>query len=136
MNERISDKIREIEEHLEQLEEIKPDYLKDYIQDFKIRAACERLTEKIIEGIVDLAFLIIKEKNFDSPENDLETFDILLENKIIQEKLAKKLQDAKRMRNILAHEYGKVNDEIIFYSIKEELGNDVMDFIRAIKVIL
>lgn len=133
MNERIKDKIEEIEGYLEQLEEIRPNDLEEYIRDFKTKAACERYTERIIGSVVDLAFLIIKEKKLKSPESDIEAFDILLQNKIIQPKLAGKLQDAKRMRNILAHEYGKVDDEIVFNSITSELEDDVKEFLKEIK---
>lgn len=56
MNERIKDKIEEIEKYLDELVEISPSTLDRYIEDFKTRAACERYTEKIIEAVVDLAF--------------------------------------------------------------------------------
>jgi uncharacterized protein YutE (UPF0331/DUF86 family) len=38
-----------------------------------------------------------------------------------------------RTRNILAHEYGEVDDEIVFNSIKDELEKDVKGFIKSIK---
>jgi uncharacterized protein YutE (UPF0331/DUF86 family) len=34
------------------------------------------------------------------------------------------------MRNIIAREYGKIDDEIVFHSITEELEKDVTDLIR------
>ena len=37
------------------------------------------------------------------------------------------------MRNIIAHQYGKIDDEIIFDSIKEEIAKDAGLFIEAIK---
>ncbi|MBI5148688.1 DUF86 domain-containing protein [Candidatus Pacearchaeota archaeon] len=105
MNKRIKDKIEEIEKYLDELGEIKPNNLKEYIKDFKTKAACERYTERIIEAVVDLAFLIIREKGFRIPEGDKEAFDILAKEKIISGELAEKLKEAKGMRNILAHEY-------------------------------
>ena len=42
--------------------------------------------------------------------------------------LAKKLRDAKGMRNILAHQYGKVEDKIVFNATKE-IEADVNEFI-------
>ena len=133
MKERINDKIKELEKYLEELIEIKPDNLEDYISDFKSKAACERYAEVIIEAVIDLAFFSIKEKKLPSPESDLEAFDILAQNKIISVELAGRLKDAKRMRNILAHEYGKIDDEIVFTAIKDELEKDVTDFINSIK---
>ena len=133
MSERIKDKIEEVEKFVSQLEEFAPSSFEDYIADDKTRAACERTAEKIIEGLVDLAFLVIKSKGFKMPEDDESSFDMLLAEKIINERLFVSLKKAKGMRNILAHEYGKIDDEIVFDAISNELVNDAKEFIKEIK---
>lgn len=133
---RINDKVGEIEKYVQELSEIIPANFEEYEHDFKIHAACERYFERIIEAIVDLAFLVIKKYKLKVPEEDRQSFDILEQEHIISGKLAEKLRDAKGMRNILAHEYGKVNDEIVFESIKDELILDVGEFIKQIKKFL
>ncbi|MBS3155362.1 DUF86 domain-containing protein [Candidatus Woesearchaeota archaeon] len=130
---RIEDKTKEIEQYLDELLTIVPDSLDIYKNDIKIKAACERYFEKIIESIVNLTFLIIKDKNLKIPEEDKEAFDILYKEGIIKKKLADRLKEAKGMRNILAHEYGKVDDEIVFNSITFELENDIKEFLKEIK---
>lgn len=129
---RIKDKIAEIENYLVELSDIMPKTLEEYREN-KTKAACERYFEKIIEAVVDLAFLIIKDRKLKIPEEDKEAFDILAEEKIISVQLAEKLKDAKGMRNIIAHEYGSIDDEIVFHSITEELEKDAREFIREIK---
>jgi len=47
--------------------------------------------------------------------------------------LAKKLRDAKGMRNILAHQYGQVDDKIVFNATKE-IETDVNDFIELLRI--
>lgn len=136
MVERIQEKIDEIEKYLEELLTIIPDNFDVYLKDFKTKAACERYCEKIIEAVVDLAFLVIKEKRLRIPEDDSETFDILAEERIIDEALAKKLKEAKGMRNIIAHEYGKIDDEVVFHAITEEVENDISEFLEKIKKFL
>ena len=37
------------------------------------------------------------------------------------------------MRNILAHEYGEVDDEVVFEAITEELDKDVSKFIEEVR---
>ena len=135
MNQRINDKIEEIEIFLQDLEEIKPTTLDEYIKDKKTKAACERYIEKIAEASVDLAFLIIKYKNLKVPESDTEAFDILAKNNVISFELADKLQDFKGMRNIIAHQYGEINDDIIFEAIEQELITDVIEFVNKVKFI-
>lgn len=133
MKDRINDKIDEIEKFLEELESILPLSLKEYEQNFKVKAIGERYFEKIVEAIVDLAFLLIKEKNLQTPEYEKQAFDILRDEKVISEDLATRLKDAKGMRNIISHQYGKLNDELVFCSLTEELIPDVQDFINLIK---
>jgi uncharacterized protein YutE (UPF0331/DUF86 family) len=133
MNEIIKDKITQIKEYVTHLEEMKPSSLEEYIEDVKTKAACERYVEKIMEATVDLAFLIIKDKKFKSPEDDVQAFSILEDNKIISLELAKRLQAAKGMRNFLAHEYGEVDDEIVFHAVSELLNPDVTEFINNIE---
>ena len=111
---KIKDKIEEVEKYLNELISIMPHNFEEYKQNLEKKAACERYFEKIIEAVIDLAFLVIKEKQLKIPEEDKETFDILAEEKIISKELAEKLKDAKGMRNILSHQYGNVDDKIIF----------------------
>ena len=134
MNERIKNKVEDLERFLQELSEIVPDTFEEYKIDFGAKAACERYAEKIIEAIVDLAFLIIKEKKLKIPEDDESSFNILSKSKIISAELAKRLIDAKGMRNIIVHEYGEIDDEIIFNSVTEDLEKDTKEFIKSIEL--
>ena len=129
---RIKEKIKEIEEYLQELSEIRPSNFEEYEKNFEKRATCERYAEKIPEALVDLAVLTIKYKNLPYPQDDKNAFEILAKNNIISEKLSERLQDAKGMRNIIAHEYGKINNEIVFESITSELEEDAKEFINKI----
>lgn len=129
---RIKDKIKEIKGYLSELSEIMPGNFEEY-KEIKNKAACERYFEKIIEAVIDLSFLMIKDKNLRIPEEDKEAFDILAKEKIISFELAERFKDAKGMRNIIAHEYGSVDEEIVFHSVTEELEKDVKEFIEKIK---
>lgn len=129
---RLNDKIEEIEEYLAELSDIIPRNFEEY-KETKTKAACERYFEKIIEAVIDLAFLIIKDKGLKIPEEDKEAFDILLAEGVIPERLSLKFKEAKGMRNLIAHKYGSIDDEIVFHSITEELGKDVKEFIKLIK---
>ena len=130
---RIKDKINEINEFLDQLKDIVPSNIEEYRSSIEKKAACERYVEKIVEAVTDLAFLIIKNKKLKLPEDDIDAFNILLENKIINNNLAAKLKNAKGMKNIISHQYGKIDDEIVFEAITERLDKDVKKFIDNIK---
>lgn len=132
-NGRIQEKISEIHKYLEELDSLKPASLKDYMSDLKGKAACERYFEKITEAAIDLGFMVVKSKSLEKPEDDSDLFNILKRNEVIGSKLAKKMQEAKGMKNFISHQYGKINDELVFNSITEELEKDIKLFISAIK---
>lgn len=131
--ERIKDKINEIQNYLEEFDNIIPENYKEYKNSFLVKAACERYFEKIVETVVDVAYLFIKTERFSLPEEDIKAFDILVDKEIISNELGEKIKDAKGMRNILAHEYGKVDDELVFESITKEIFKDTEEFINQIE---
>ena len=130
---RIEDKINEINGFLEELKGIIPSNFEEYKSSIEKKAACERYVEKIVEAVTDLAFLIIKNRKLKIPEDDIDAFNILLENKIIDENLASKLKNAKGMRNVISHQYGKIDDKIVFEAITEDIDKDVEKFVEQIE---
>lgn len=130
--ERIKDKVEEIDNYIEEFQTFIPESFNEYKNNFKIKAACERYFEKIVEALIDLAHLTIKLKRFTPAEEDVKSFDILSEKDLISRELCERLKDAKGMRNILAHEYGKVDDELVYESITTEIIKDAEDFIKSI----
>ncbi len=130
---RISNKITEIEKFWEELNEALPKDFAEYERDFRVKAICERYFEKIVEAGVDLAYFFIREKKWKFPETEKELFNTLSEQGVISERLALRLKDAKGMRNILAHQYGEVNDKAVFTAVTEELGPDVLEFLEGVR---
>ena len=119
--------------YLNELSKIVPSEFDDYKSNKLVKAACERYFEKIVEAVTDIAFMVIVKRKLRVPEDDIDAFRILLEHKIINEELYKKLKQAKGMRNILAHQYGTINDKIVFEAISEELDKNVKKFIQLIQ---
>ena len=131
---RINEKIEDIENYLDELKEIAPKKLEGYKKDTIKKAACKRYAEKIIEALEDLAFLMINIKKLNYPEEEYEIFDILEKNEIISQNLKKRLKDAKGMRNRIAHQYGQIDDEIVYRAVKDELNEDANEFIKSVRI--
>lgn len=136
MNGRIDDKIKEVEELLSELDLVKANSVEQYLADIKTRAACERYFEKIIEAVIDLSFLVIKEKKFKEPKEDEDALKILAENKIIEENLYSRLRNARGMRNFIIHQYEKINDELVYEAITKDLEKDVNEFLEDIRRVI
>ncbi|MBS3136528.1 DUF86 domain-containing protein [Candidatus Woesearchaeota archaeon] len=69
---------------------------------------------------------------FRIPEDDIDSFKILKENGIISDRLYKSLKEAKGMRNFIVHQYGRINDKLVFESITENLAKDIRELISRI----
>ena len=130
---KINKKINEIQKYLDELMEMVPNTLKEYESNKIVRAACERYFEKVVESVTDLAFIVITLKKFRVPDDDIDSFRILEENGIINDELYNRLKDAKGMRNFIAHQYGQINDKLVYEAIIEELEKDVKKFIEIIQ---
>lgn len=130
---KINEKVNEIQKYLDELMEIVPNTIKEYESNKIIKAACERYFEKVVESVTDLAFIVITLKKFRVPDDDIDSFRILEENGIINDELYKRLKDAKGMRNFIAHQYGQINDKLVYEAIAEELEKDVRKFIEIIQ---
>jgi uncharacterized protein YutE (UPF0331/DUF86 family) len=131
-NKRIEEKITELDKYLQEFRQIEIPEFEDYQKDFKTKAVCERYFEKIIESIISLSIFFIRAKHLDSPENEDHIFFILSKNKILEEDFAKQLKDAKDMRNIIVHNYQKVEDVLVYNAI-EEILMDAERFLEIIK---
>jgi len=129
---RMTDKQVEIQKYLEELETILPKSYEDYKHSYEKRAACERYFEKIVESLIDMAFLVIKKERLEIPE-DNKVFDTLFENKIISKTHLEKLQNAKGMRNIITHQYGDINNKTVYESVTEEIIQDSEEFLEQIE---
>lgn len=136
MKERINDKIEQIEKFTSELSEIIPDEFEEYTNDFKTKAACEHYIEKTILAMVDLVFLVIRYKKLKTPEDEENAFDIITKQNIITPSLSYKLKEAKRMRNVIAHQYGEIDDSKVFHTLKQELLNDAKELIDSVRKII
>lgn len=133
MNARIIDKASQLEQYVGELSALAPAEYRGYSGDLKTKAACERYFEKIVEAAVDLAFLIIKDRGLKLPEDDKEAFDALAQAGVITPELCRRLKEAKGMRNVIAHEYGSVDDELVFSAVTSEIERDAKEFLKAVR---
>ncbi|MBU1111861.1 MAG: DUF86 domain-containing protein [archaeon] len=112
-----------IHNYLSDMEEILPEeelFLKSKVHQYSI----SMLMMNLINACVDLGTELINLKQLGYPGSYRDVFQILQKNKMISSSLAKKMKDLVGLRNILAHEYGEIDLEILH----EQASN--LDFIE------
>jgi uncharacterized protein YutE (UPF0331/DUF86 family) len=128
--ERILVKIDEMNQFIRELESITPESFEEYEENIEIKRACERLLQILIECVIDICMLLVKELKLGLPSGEEDIFEKLHKNGIISAEMKNILKKMKGFRNILVHRYAEVNDEIVFENLK--LINDFRKFQREI----
>lgn len=104
----------------------------DYLRQDAIAANLQRACEQCI----DLANYTIKAKKFGLPKESRESFRLLAENSVIPRDLAANLERMVGFRNVLVHQYQKVDIQMMIDVIENHL-HELVDFtnfiVRAFK---
>jgi len=99
------------------------DFKEDHLRQDAIAVNLQRATELAI----DMANHVIKERKLGLPKESRQSFELLGTSGIIPQELARTLQGMVGFRNILVHEYQKLDIEIMIDIIENRL-RDMIDF--------
>ena len=119
-------KLSNLEEYYSQIQEYNDLTLAQYENDWKIQRIIERTLQMMIETCADIAGHIISDKKYSVPTSYAGTFKILQENNIIDPVNADSLIKMVKFRNIVVHDYDRVDGEIVIGILKKRL----VDFIK------
>jgi len=118
-------------EYTSDLQELQSVSLEEYQANKLIRKAVERTLHTAIEVCLDIGHHIIAREGFRSPEDNKDVFVVLGEEGVIPHELISRLADIARFRNLLVHEYTRLDNNIVYGILKRRLG-DFDEFARAI----
>lgn len=99
-----------------------------------LRGAVERYLYLMVQATIDLADALVAYKQFRKPTSMSESFDILNEEGIIPKELTEKMVKMTGFRNIIAHDYEKINYDIV-YDVLHNGVKDIKDFIKIVEKI-
>ena len=84
-----------------------------------------------IQTCIDIGAHIISDSGWSAPSTQAEIFEILAENKIISNSLAKKMIQMCGFRNRIVHEYEKTDMKIVYAVWKKHIP-DIEKFCRTV----
>nr|MDO8119186.1 DUF86 domain-containing protein [Candidatus Sigynarchaeota archaeon] len=120
-----------LEKYLEELHELLPDDESDYLKNKVTRYAIERLIQLMIESVLDVCAILVKEFKLGPPRDEENMLDMLAP-RIPQ---IEKIKEMRRFRNILVHRYGGINDILVYENVRDGL-EDFPPIIASIKTVL
>ena len=84
-----------------------------------------------VQNCIDIAAHIISEEGFGVPGSTNEMFYLLQENGYLEAELTEKMVSAVGFRNLIVHEYGKVDMKEVLKVARKDL-DDLNEFLKAI----
>ncbi|MGI6587257.1 MAG: type VII toxin-antitoxin system HepT family RNase toxin [Peptococcia bacterium] len=120
--ERVEQRLMKLEHTVRKLKELAAYSWTEYSQDEGLQDRAERNLQLAAQACIDLANHLIAEYGFRSPLTYAESFDVLREEGIIPPDLAENMQKIAGFRNILVHDYLKIDQQIV-YSTLNRLQN-------------
>lgn len=122
-HQKILEKLENFQEYLKYIYQLEKEAKSEkvFLSDFHLFGNTERYLQLLIQIIIDISHLIIIDLGLEKPEDNYEAISILFDNKIILEKTADKLTKMIGLRNILVHEYGKIDRRKVYRILKKQI---------------
>lgn len=105
---------------------------KEIEDDLFLKTSLERHLYLLIQKTISLAEAAIALKEFRRPNSYSNSFEILNEEDVISRELTEKLIKMVGFRNIISHDYKKLNFKIVYDVLQNRL-QDIEDFVAEIK---
>ncbi len=90
----------------------------NYKKDILIKRTIEREIQLIVESATDINNMLLKKIDKGPAKDYFNSFIDLAENNIIEMDFALQIAPSTGLRNILVHEYNRIDDNIVFNSIE------------------
>jgi len=133
-------KLSRINEDLELLRQIARMSFGDYLRQPVYKKASERMLQEVIEAAVDINSHLLVESGFPPPADYHQSFvEVANRLGLFDSEFAMQIAPSTGLRNRLVHEYDKLDDAIVFTSIRQLLelypryGQAVVDYLARLE---
>jgi len=107
----------------------------EYLDDTRLRKAVERSLQVSMEICLDIGRRLIALEGFRYPDDNQSVFAILAEEKVVPADLLPALLDMARFRNLVVHDYARIDDAKVYAILRTRLG-DFDAFAEAVRAYL
>ena len=127
----IESKLRFLREYLNDLKEYESISLRDYKTSKKDQRFVERTLHLACECCLAISAHMISRVGLREPADNKDLFVILFENSIISESTHRAMMKMAKFRNIIVHDYARIEPEIVIGILKKDI-EDFKQFARQI----
>ena len=116
-------KLADLDQYLAQVSEYRGITIDEYRRDWKVQRIVERTLQMAIEVCVDVATHVIADRGLRVPATYAEAFDVLGEGGLLDPGLRAEMVRMAGFRNVLVHEYTRVDPEIVIRILEGHLDD-------------
>lgn len=128
---KIIDKFGQLDEFLAILKGMGKTPVDKFLKDKILIGSAKYYLQVSIECCLDIANHIIAAQGFRAPKDYADSFKVLEEHEVFDEKLGIKLRQMAKFRNRLVHLYGEIDDGYLYDFIEKDL-QDLLEFKKVI----
>ena len=122
-----------LEEYCRDLGDAKETYgWEEFKRDKVVRRYVERTMHLAIEACLDIANHVISYEGYREPLDNKDVFFVLKEEGLYTATLAEKLKKMAQFRNVVVHDYTRIDPEIVFGILNNHLI-DILDYSQAVR---
>ena len=115
------EKLRHINQYTDELHQMRGISIEAYENDVMRRRAVERTFMNLIQACIDLSRHIRRGLDRDPQESAKDEIVAIGDAGIISENVEAKMAEAVGFRNVLAHQYGDINDKTVYDILHNDL---------------
>jgi len=96
---------------------------KEYVDNIRLRRAVERSLQVAAEACLDIGRRLIALEGFRYPQDNQDVFRVLAEERVVSQELLPALLDMVRFRNLVVHDYARIDDAKVYGILKRNLSD-------------
>lgn len=127
---RVLAKLDELDGYLREIASVAPDSLAEF-GCISTKRACERLLQISVECVIDVCGLLVRGERMGLPADTADLFEKLERSGVLTAEMKETLRRMKGFRNVLVHDYARVDDALTFEMLRSRLG-DFTEFKRQV----
>ncbi|MFC7155372.1 DUF86 domain-containing protein [Halomarina halobia] len=115
------DKLRHINRYTADLRQMQDVPEQEYLNDVVIQRAVERTLMNLIQGRIDLAQHVRSTEGLSpsgTAKREMEALEVAV---ILSTETRERMEEAVGFRNVLAHQYGNIDHEIVYEVLRDDL---------------
>ncbi len=117
----VREKLSALQSYYSELTELQQITFREYQSNRLYKRTIERLLQLIVEAATDINSMVLRNRGEETPVDYYSSFIKMAEARIFSMDFAREIAPSTGLRNIVVHEYNKIDDRLVHGSIQSTI---------------